>query len=110
VGPRAGLDRSGKSRPIGIRSADRPAHSQSLYRLRYPGHTVMDYVKLNHVTFISGCHVFMKTLGHVTQSGLMVYYTLPHPRSQKYWNSDQMYILDYLVGIFKHSLYMVNFM
>jgi hypothetical protein len=38
VGPRASLDRCGKSRPTGIRSPDRPALSQSLYRLRYPAH------------------------------------------------------------------------
>jgi hypothetical protein len=38
VGPRAGLDRCGKSRPTGIRSPERPACSQSLYRLRYPSH------------------------------------------------------------------------
>jgi hypothetical protein len=37
VGPRAGLDGCGKSRPTGIRSPDRPARSESLYRLRYPG-------------------------------------------------------------------------
>jgi hypothetical protein len=37
VGPRAGLDRCGKSPPIGIRSPDRPARSKSLYRLSYPG-------------------------------------------------------------------------
>jgi hypothetical protein len=35
VGPRAGLDRCGKSRPTEIRSPDRPARSQSLYRLSY---------------------------------------------------------------------------
>jgi hypothetical protein len=35
VGRRAGLDRWGKSRPTGIRSPDRPARSQSLYRLSY---------------------------------------------------------------------------
>ena len=28
----------GKSRPTGIRSPDRPARSQSLYRLNYPAH------------------------------------------------------------------------
>ena len=40
VGPRTGLDRCGKSRPpTGIRSPDRPASSQSLYRLRFPPHT-----------------------------------------------------------------------
>ena len=36
VGPRAGLDGCGKSPPTGIRSPDRPARSESLYRLRYP--------------------------------------------------------------------------
>jgi len=38
VGPRAFLDRCGKSRPMGIRSPDRPARSQLLYWLRYPAH------------------------------------------------------------------------
>jgi hypothetical protein len=37
VGPGAGMDRCGKSRPVGIRSLDLPARSESLYRLRYPG-------------------------------------------------------------------------
>jgi hypothetical protein len=37
VGPRAELDRCGKSRPNGIRSPDRPARIESLYRLSYPG-------------------------------------------------------------------------
>ena len=36
MGLRAGLDWCGKSRPTGIRSLDRPARRQSLYRLRYP--------------------------------------------------------------------------
>ena len=35
MGPRAGQDRCGKSHPSGIRSPDRPARSQSLYRLSY---------------------------------------------------------------------------
>ena len=38
VGPRAGLDRCGKSHLIGIRSPDRLTHSHSLHRLRYPAH------------------------------------------------------------------------
>jgi hypothetical protein len=42
VGPGAGLDRCGKSRPTGIRSPDRPARSESLYRLSYPGSTLID--------------------------------------------------------------------
>ena len=37
MSPRAGLDECGKSRPTGIRSPDRPARSESLYRLSYPG-------------------------------------------------------------------------
>ena len=45
VGLRAGLDRCGKSRPTGIRSADRPARRQSLYRLRYPAHLFSDNVE-----------------------------------------------------------------
>ena len=40
VGLRAGLDWRGKSRPTGIRSLDRPARRQSLYRLRYPAHVL----------------------------------------------------------------------
>jgi hypothetical protein len=40
VGPRAGLDRCGKSRPTWIRSPDRPARCQSLYRLSYPVHCI----------------------------------------------------------------------
>ena len=38
MGPRARLDSGGKSRPTGIRSPDRPACSQSLYRLSYLAH------------------------------------------------------------------------
>ena len=39
MGPRAGLDGCGKSRPpsTGIRSPDLPARTESLYRLSYPG-------------------------------------------------------------------------
>jgi hypothetical protein len=37
VGPRAGLDRCGKSRPTGIPSSDHPVRGQS-YTLRYSVH------------------------------------------------------------------------
>ena len=41
MGPRAGLDTCGKYRPhTGIRSLDRAAHSQSLYRLSYRAHKI----------------------------------------------------------------------
>ena len=54
-GPRAGLDRCGKSRhPTGIRFPDRPARSQSLYRLSYPGpHCTTVQVKF----IVLGLHV-----------------------------------------------------
>jgi hypothetical protein len=48
VGPGAGLDRCGKSRPTGIRSPDLLARSESLYRLRYPGSQTL--VEVSNVT------------------------------------------------------------
>jgi hypothetical protein len=47
VGPRVGLDRCEKSRPTGIRSPDRPARSQSLYRLSYRAHRISLYGGIN---------------------------------------------------------------
>jgi len=44
VGPRAGLNRCGKSRPHWDLIPDRPARSQSLYRLHYPVHAVYGYI------------------------------------------------------------------
>ena len=44
MGLRAGLDWCGKSRPTGIRSPDRPARRQSLYRLSYPAHRSVCYM------------------------------------------------------------------
>jgi hypothetical protein len=43
VGPRAGLDRCGKLAPNGIRSPDRPARSESLYRLSYHGPQILAF-------------------------------------------------------------------
>ena len=44
VGPRAGLDGCGKSRITGIRFPDRPASSESPYRLSYPCRRVKNIV------------------------------------------------------------------
>ena len=41
MGPRAGLARRGKLALIGIRSPDRQAHTESLFRLSSPGHLVV---------------------------------------------------------------------
>jgi hypothetical protein len=38
MGPRAGLDGYGNFASTGIRSPDGAGRSESLYRLRYPGH------------------------------------------------------------------------
>ena len=46
VGPRAGLDRCGKSRLHRDSIPNRPAHSQSLYRLSYPAHCVLLYCNI----------------------------------------------------------------
>jgi hypothetical protein len=43
VGPTAGLDRRENSGPTGIRFPDRPARSQSIYRLRYPPTLFQEY-------------------------------------------------------------------
>ena len=42
------------SPPTGIRSPDRPARSESLYRLSYPGPHIHEYNKL-HYHFIAAC-------------------------------------------------------
>jgi hypothetical protein len=46
VGTTTGLDRCGKSRPHRDLNLDRPAHSESLYRLNYPGPRQAVQVKL----------------------------------------------------------------
>ena len=68
MGPRAGLDRCGKSRPTGIRSPHRPPRSQSLYRLSYRAHigiyrpTLMLSVSCKQVR--SPIVVHSQSLGH----------------------------------------------
>jgi hypothetical protein len=53
VGPWAGLDGCGKSHPTGIRSPDRQARSESLYRLRYPGPQLRLQTHLEYVILIA---------------------------------------------------------
>ena len=47
MGLRVRLDRCGKSRPTRIRSPDRPARRQSLYRLRYPAYLLTSNFYVN---------------------------------------------------------------
>ena len=53
MGLKAGLDWRGKSRPTGIRSPDRPARRQSLYRLRYPAHQLRQERSINRIKYFS---------------------------------------------------------
>jgi hypothetical protein len=58
VGHRTGLDGRVKSRPpTGIRSPDRPARSESLYRLSYPGPRTLVVRTRNAMKNISGLSV-----------------------------------------------------
>jgi hypothetical protein len=50
VGIRAGLDGCGKFHPIRIRPLDRPACSESLYRLSYPG--AQEYMCIIFIAFL----------------------------------------------------------
>jgi hypothetical protein len=62
VGPGAGLDICGKYRPTGIRSPDHPAHSESLYRLRYPGSFYIHvYVHVFNFTLIVVSNLSLNT-------------------------------------------------
>ena len=65
--------RGGKSRPTGIRSPDRPARSQSLYRLSYSAHMntstyhlILYYTNFNHSTKIVRQYGVAKPDGCVT--------------------------------------------
>ena len=47
VGSRAGLDMCGKPHPHRVSILDRPAHSQSLYRLSYQAHNIYIYIYMH---------------------------------------------------------------
>jgi hypothetical protein len=61
----------------GIRSPDRPAHSESLYRLRYPGPTyeMGTEVKISQSTLVLLLHVFTAWTGK-TLLFLLLSYTI----------------------------------
>jgi len=70
--PRAGRDVCEKSYPTRIRSPDRPARSEWLYRLRYPGPSYNEYDNNNN-TYKSYTFFTIVTLWSVVQS---VYYAV----------------------------------
>ena len=57
MGPRAGRD--------GIRFPDRPARSQSLYRLSYPAHKLTQVLIVNYGIIIKSISTRMCTVWHV---------------------------------------------
>jgi hypothetical protein len=70
VGPGAGLNRCGKSRPTGIRSPDLPARSESLYRLSYPGSLCAVYSKAKFNREAISEQVHHNVLGTGTENAL----------------------------------------
>ena len=67
VGPRAGLDRCGNLAATGNRSLDRPARSQSLYRLSYPGPRYLSLTRTNEsVTDTGGTNTTQKLKRRIT--------------------------------------------
>ena len=70
--------------PIGIRSPDRPAHNQSLYRLSYPAHTLhMAYRKIHTYNYVFTYHI-------------MAYSSVFHPA---YWTSHCPHVDQIVTGI-----------
>jgi len=55
VVPRAGVDRCGKFLPTGIRSPDRQARSETLYRQSYPGPRRNIRRNIKYVMLINSC-------------------------------------------------------
>jgi len=80
VGPRAGLDMCGKSRPFtGIRSPERPARSQSLYRLSYSARTKAISTKYSEcVCSLSYTARKAHTPYYVIRDQFQLYHIFPH--------------------------------
>jgi len=89
VGPRAGLDLCGKSRPHRDSIPHRPARSQSLYRLSYPAHPSRKGLRIK-VTYIKNINTFynfqkeMKTPRSYRVSNWIIHINLKSDNSQKY--------------------------
>jgi len=82
VVPRAGLDGCGKCRLSAIRSPDRPARSESLYRLSYPGPQpwilAITIKKCNKITTLRACG------GFAFYSKQQDFTSVEHPHTSKY--------------------------
>jgi hypothetical protein len=83
VDPRAGPEGCGNSRPTGIRSPDRPARSESLYQLSYPGpHKVQR--KRSNSEDSSDLLMIMQGRSRVSDNGLTKNLKLSHRVAETY--------------------------
>ena len=73
-GPQGRSGQVGKiSPPTGIRSPDRPARSQSLYRLRYPAH--------KHLVNSQKLHTSKNSINNIQRNAQIFQYTVLHLKS-----------------------------
>jgi len=77
----------------GIRSPDRPACSQSLYRLCYPAHIVLYYIILYYIIlyYIILYYIILyiiKLVGRDSSVGTATRYGLDGPRMESRWGRD----------------------
>ena len=80
--PRAGLDGCGKSPPTGIRSPDRPARSESLYRHNSLSRTITHTHTHTHTYIYRRCTVFYLRFRKLVVGGgvfdVAVHYNFSH--------------------------------
>ena len=72
VDPKAGLDRCGKSRPHRDSIPDRPARSQSLYRLSYAAHSYLSSAEIKNVWSYSPIRLHSLVLNVGEFSGFII--------------------------------------
>jgi hypothetical protein len=109
MGPRAGLDECGKSRPTGIRSPDRPARSDSLYRQLYHGPhrhplavTKAKFIKWLTKYFVTVNRAFDKAgllqlVRGTTRNEASLMWTTPLPQQTSYAHGTYDVSADYIL-------------
>ena len=103
VGPRAGL-KGGKSRPHRDSIPDRPARSQSLYRLSYRAHNIILYY---NIILRDHCRICGPSLTETSLCGAILYVsTLSHKRydfQKKFLNTKCVTLSTSFVRNISHS-------
>jgi len=79
----------GKSRPHRDSIPNRPARSQSLYRLSYPAHPFMDTIKNNNRKV---CRDYGKTISFITEKHVAIKLQATDPRKKSvFFHQNQKY-------------------